>query len=136
MSPENDEPSLRDDAPLEIPAPGGGVARRCADPKASAGRSFRSAPELEYELPGGARGTATGRIFLRFTKSVRAADRQAELAAIGYRVVDLPTYAPEAAWLTSVSGDAVAALRLCPRLAALHDVAHLEAELLRPRASR
>jgi len=84
---------------------------------------------------GGAPFIPTGRIGIRFAEGVSARDREAELRGLGYRIVEIPAYAPHFAWLESESGHA-AALTALPRLAALPGVEHVEPQMVTPRALR
>ena len=58
-----------------------------------------------YELPGGALGVPTGRLFARFREGTDASAQSAALASVGYEIVEIPGWAPHAAWIQALGGD-------------------------------
>jgi hypothetical protein len=76
----------------------------------------------------------TGRVFLRFADGMAARSREAAIAAAGYRLLAVPDYAENAAWVDSTDGEIISALRGLDRLAAIPDVVKVEPQLLSPRA--
>ncbi len=85
-----------------------------------------------YQGPGGDLAVATGAVFVRFSQGVFARDREADLRAGGYRIVQVPGYAPNSAWVEAVSGSAADALHGLEGLARLRGVEHVEPQVLRP----
>jgi hypothetical protein len=51
------------------------------------------------------RGTATGRIFVRFAEGTDAVAQAPALEAAGFTLEAVPSYAPHAAWVRPTSGD-------------------------------
>lgn len=88
-----------------------------------------------YGLSGQALAVPTGQVFVRFS-SGNAADRQAAIAAAGYRIAEILDYAPEAAWLQASSGTIADALTQLAALQALADIAAIEPQLLMARSFR
>jgi hypothetical protein len=86
--------------------------------------------------PGGGVAVPTGRAFVRFAPGERAEDHRAELEASGYRLEDVPAYAPHAAWIRHRSGDVATALRGIPRVERIPAVAHVEPQFLAEAAGR
>jgi hypothetical protein len=126
------------------------VAVHCAEPDPAAVLTFKGdhisveplaavAPRrLEESLlgpvyrraPGGALAVPTGRTFVRFAKGESAALHEEDLAAAGYQLEQVPSYAPHAAWVRPASGTVVDALRHLDRLEHLPGVEHAEPQLL------
>jgi hypothetical protein len=88
-----------------------------------------------YALSGGSLAVPTGRVFVRFADggSPRAAERQ--IADAGFRIEQVPAYAPNAAWVAP-AGDIAAALRGVDALRAVPGVEHAEPEMLMDRHRR
>ncbi len=83
-----------------------------------------------YATPaGGAPAVPTGGVFVRFDDGIVAEARRGELAAAGYEIERVPSYAPNAAWVRA--GDIAASLIGIPRLAAIPGVRNVEPEMLR-----
>jgi hypothetical protein len=82
------------------------------------------------QVPGGTLAVPTGRVFVRFAQGESASRHEADLAARGYRVEEVLTYAPHAAWLRAASGDASDALRDLGRVADLPGVERVEPQLV------
>jgi hypothetical protein len=78
----------------------------------------------------------TGRVLVRFPEGVRIEDRRDPLKQAGYALVEPLSYAPQAGWVRATSGGIAASLEGLPALAALPDVAHVEPQMLMPRAHR
>jgi hypothetical protein len=87
-------------------------------------------------VPGGALAVPTGRAFVRLAAGEPAARREEDLAAAGYRLEQVPSYAPHAAWVRPASGRVVDALRHLDRLERLSGVEHVEPQLLTAAARR
>ena len=90
-----------------------------------------------YSLrPGGRPAVPTGRVFIRFAEHIRADSRREALAQAGYRIVDLPAYAPQAAWVESAEDGVAASLAGLARLQTLAEIVNVEPEMLTPRIPR
>lgn len=97
------------------------------------------APEVEassellpvYRLGGsGPVAVATGRVLVRFAEDVSAEERAADLARVGFAVVDLLAHAPNAAWVRAKDGGVAASLVGLKSLATLPGVEHVEPQML------
>ena len=116
-----------------------------------------SQPDLHYELvsdartdragavdagplyrraPGGEVVEPTGRVLVRFGADERAAEHEADLAAAGFEVDEVLSYAPQAAWVRPGSGRVVDALRGLDRLQELPGVVAVEPQMIGQRAQR
>ena len=84
--------------------------------------------------PGTAPLVPSGRVFVRFADGVRAQDRGEALAAAGCRVVSVPAYAPQAAWLAPAGDNPAQALSAIEQLEALPDMLNVEPQWLMARA--
>jgi hypothetical protein len=82
------------------------------------------------------RGVPTGLVFVRFRKGVDPRKKADDLAQTGFRVREIPGYAPNAAWVEAVSGRAGEALRDLDKLRALTGVVSVEPQLIRPVSRR
>ena len=78
----------------------------------------------------------TGRIFVRFAAGVRAADRSDALARAGYELVEVLSYAPNAAWVRAADGEIATALANLDRLEAVEAVENVEPQMLRAMGRR
>ena len=78
----------------------------------------------------------TGLVFLRFVEGVAAEDKREALAAAGYRIASVPSYAKHSAWVTARDGRLLSSLSGIARLEALPDIVNIEPQLLGPRAQR
>jgi len=76
---------------------------------------------------------ATNRIFLRFQEQLRVESMRGPIEALGFKIVDVPAYAPHSAWLEPVSGRVDEALSKLDLLRALPGAVHVQPQLLRPR---
>ncbi len=88
------------------------------------------------QTPGGGLAVPSGRLFARFAKGDSAGQHEEDLAAAGYLVEDVPSYAPHAAWLRPASGMVVDALNHLDRVRHLPAVEHVEPQLLAVAATR
>lgn len=77
----------------------------------------------------------TGRVFVRFADALKAEAFSDKLRALGYRIVRTVSYAPNAAWLESVSG-ASEALKNIDKIESLAEVVNVEPQLISPRAAK
>ncbi len=85
---------------------------------------------------GGAPFVPTGRVSVRFHEGSDAMSHEAALRHLGYRIVDVPAYAPHFAWLESSAGSRAAALSGLDQVARLDDVVHVEPQMATPRSLR
>jgi len=77
---------------------------------------------------GGTLAVPTGLIFIRFKDGIRAEDRRQQVEHAGYRFVEVPHYAPSAAWVRS--DDIAQSLHGLAALEALPDVESVEPQML------
>jgi hypothetical protein len=85
---------------------------------------------------GGTPAVPTGRVFVRFAERVRAESRRAELDQAGYVIVEIPAYAPHAAWVRAANGDIGTSLIQLSALNQVPDVRHVEPQMLMPHEKR
>jgi hypothetical protein len=78
----------------------------------------------------------TGRVFVRLSEGLRAEDHRSQFGAAGFEIEQVPSYAPDAAWLRPREGGVAAALNGLHELERLAGVVHVEPQLLRERAAR
>jgi hypothetical protein len=78
----------------------------------------------------------SGRVFVRFAQTVNAESRRAVLLQAGYRIVAIPAYAPQAAWLEALDENAAHSLGGIARLEALSDVENVEPQWLGARQAK
>ena len=78
----------------------------------------------------------SGRVFVRFAQAVSPESRRALLLQAGYRIVALPSYAPQAVWLEAADEEAAHALSGIARLEALADVENVEPQWLGTRQAK
>ena len=93
-------PDFDSDFPREIPAPasyGGGSYTLAND----AARGPTGGPA--YLSPSGERVIPSGTLFVQFSPGIRAEDKASELAALGLRIVQVPGFAPHAAYVEGAS---------------------------------
>src|SRR6185295_3202121 len=88
---------------------GGEIAVYHGGPGAAKGHEQQVGPV--YALPGGTLAVPTGRVFIRFEEGTSAADRREDLERSGYEIVQIPGYAPHAAWVQSRGGDIASSLQ-------------------------
>ena len=116
------------------------AARALAQLEGGRIRLYRGDPDTDvppdaltpvYSLePGGTPAVPTGRVFVRFAEGVPAEDRREALGRVGYNLVEVPVYAPQAAWVEAREGGTAASLEGLPRLEALPEVANVEPQML------
>lgn len=85
---------------------------------------------------GGAPFVPTGSLGLRFREGISARERQGSLHDLGYRILAVPAYAPHFTWIEAESGRLVDTLAGLDELQRLPDVAHLEVQMVTPKAMR
>lgn len=71
------------------------------------------------------------RAFVRFADTERAAEHTNAIEAAGFVVDEVLSYAPQAAWVRSESGEISDAVDRLDDLAAIEGVEHVEAQFLR-----
>jgi hypothetical protein len=86
--------------------------------------------------PAGTLAVPTGRVFVRFEQGLGAPERARILRDSGYRVEDMPSWAPGSAWIVPAEGGVAEALHGISELCAHAGVIHVEPELLRPKTKR
>ncbi len=79
---------------------------------------------------GGPPAVPTEVVFVRFADGTDATARQQDLEDIGYEIVDVPVYAPNAAWIRAASGEPADALAHIERLETLAGVENVEPNFL------
>lgn len=78
----------------------------------------------------------TGRLFVRVADGEEIAVLRDSFDNAGFRIEEIPPYAPHSAWVVARSGDLSDALAGLRRLASVPGVEHVEPELLRAKAPR
>ncbi len=86
--------------------------------------------------PNSAPRVPTALVFVRFAESTSAEARRPDLERAGYMIVEIPGYAPHAAWVKAASDSVRDALAGLSRLVALPGVRTVEPQLLGVRALR
>jgi hypothetical protein len=97
----------------------------------------RKAKSLQptYELtPGGGIATPTGRILVRFADPAALEKHKKDIEAAGFKIEEILSYAPQAAWVSAASGLPGEALAGVSKLAAIAGIEEVEPQMLRPRA--
>lgn len=86
--------------------------------------------------PGGPIAAPTGRVFVRFREGTSAESESGALAAAGFALESVPSYAPHAAWVRPASGRVADALVELDRLRRLPGVEGVEPQLVSEAAHR
>jgi hypothetical protein len=89
-----------------------------------------------YLSADGVRVVPTDLVFVRFAEGTAAEARRADLERAGFEIVDVPGYAPHAAWVRARDGGIAASLEGLGDLRALPGVQHVEPQLLMERVAR
>ena len=89
-----------------------------------------------YALSGGSLAVPTGRVFVRFADGADPQAASDALRGAGFRIEQVPSYAPNAAWLTPLETDIGDALGKIGAIQSVPGVEHAEPELLMERHSR
>jgi hypothetical protein len=113
---------------------GGEIAVYRGEPAAGGGDERQVGPV--YALPDGPLAVPTGLVFVRFKAGTSATAQREEIEQSGYEIVQIPGYAPHAAWVRSRNGDIAASLQGVRSLEALPDVEHVEPQMLMESAKR
>lgn len=79
---------------------------------------------------GGAAFVPTGRATVRFGSGDDARAHETDLREIGYRIIEVPPYAPHLAWIESATGDIAHALTGLDAVGRLPGVEHVEPQLV------
>lgn len=98
------------------------------------GEEARAVPV--YELPGGALGVPTGRLFARFREGTDARAQSRVLKGVGYEIVEIPGWAPHAAWIRAAGGDLRRSLENLPALEGVAGIEKVEPQMLARAARR
>ena len=86
--------------------------------------------------PGGVLAVPTGLIFVRFPPGTSAASHAKQIAEAGYELVEIPSYAPQAAWVRARTGQIADSLANMTALEQLPDVENIEPQMLMERHAR
>ena len=86
--------------------------------------------------PGDLLAVPTGLIFVRFPTGTSAASRAKQIAQAGYELVEIPSYAPQAAWVRARTGQIADSLANITALDQLPDVENIEPQMLMERHAR
>ena len=86
--------------------------------------------------PGDLLAVPTGLVFVRFSSGIAAATHAKDIEQAGYELVEIPSYAPQAAWVRARSGDIADALADFAALAQLPDAENAEPQMLMERHAR
>lgn len=90
-----------------------------------------------YRLdPHGPLAVPTGQIFIRSKPGTSIEEHRSHYAALGYTIVEIPSYAPHTAWIQATTGDAATSLQNFERLKTLPDVENVEPQLLMQQKTR
>jgi hypothetical protein len=102
----------------------------------SSGDAGRKEGPVYEALPGRITAVPTGRVFVRFAKSVSANSREFSIRNAGYEIVQQPAWAPHTAWVEAITGDVIESLRNMDRLWQINEVENVEPQMLMPAATR
>ncbi len=86
--------------------------------------------------PGDLLAVPTGLIFVRFPTGTAAASREKQITQAGYELVEIPSYAPQAAWVRARTREIADSLANIPALEQLPDVENIEPQMLMERHAR
>jgi hypothetical protein len=85
---------------------------------------------------GGSLLVPTGAVFVRFTESEQARARTKDIQQAGYRISEIPPYAPNAAWVRAASGSLGDAMVKLDKLASLSGVENVAPQFVTQRRPR
>lgn len=109
----------------------GGVAVLSGAPGRAAAAPGVEAVTPVYALhPAGPPAVPTGLVFVRFTEPTTLQARRDEIMAAGYTIVEVPAYAPHAAWVRAAHGGIAASLAGAAALAGIPGVVSVEPQML------
>ena len=86
--------------------------------------------------PGDLLAVPTGLIFVRFPVGTDAASREKQIAQAGFELVEIPSYAPQAAWVRARTGEIADSLANLTALEQLPGVENIEPQMLMERHAR
>jgi hypothetical protein len=86
--------------------------------------------------PSGQMAIPTGLVFIRFKEGVTVESRRKEIEQEGYEIKESLSYAPNAGWLRTRSGEIADALKNIPALEKLPGVQNVEPQMLMASARR
>ena len=90
-----------------------------------------------YSLPPkGPLFVPTGRVFVRFDRRLRSREFTSQLEDLGFSVIEVPPYAPHAAWVAHESGHIYSSLIKFRRIQSLDGVENVEPQMLTSRVAR
>lgn len=89
-----------------------------------------------YKTPDGGLVVPTGRVFVRFAEGDSAARHEGAIKAAGYRVEQVPGYAPNAAWVVASDGEVGTALSRVGSLVTIPGVERVEPQMEGERSTR
>jgi hypothetical protein len=117
---------------------GGRIACFPGDIARAAAGAETGGPEVGpvYVSPDGVLVVPTGLVFVRFEDGSSAEARRADLDRAGFEIVQVPGYAPHAAWVRARRGGIAASLAELDVLTALPGVRHVEPQMLSERVAR
>ncbi len=81
--------------------------------------------------PGQSAAVPTGRVLVRFAPEDLADRHRDAIENAGYRIAEVLSYAPQAAWVEAIDASRASGLSGIPRLQELSGVVHLEPEMVR-----
>jgi hypothetical protein len=89
-----------------------------------------------YSTRGGPLAVPTGLLFVRFAEGTAAASQRESLERAGFDLVEVPSFAPHAAWIRPSAGGIGAALRRLADVEAIPGVENVEPQMLTARVPR
>lgn len=108
---------------LVAPDPDAGPAAVRSSGDAAGGPVYRRSPGGDVVVP-------TGRVLVRMAPGDPVDAHRAELAATGYTIDSVLSYAPHAAWVRAASGRTADALGHLDALARMPGVEHVEPQMI------
>jgi hypothetical protein len=89
-----------------------------------------------YLSPDGVLAVPTGLVFVRFAKGTSAHARRADLERAGFEIVQVPAYAPHAAWVRARTGGIAGSLAGVVELDTIPGAQNAEPQMLMERVAR
>ena len=112
-----------------------GVFDKASSPSKVLGPGVEPGPVYRLE-PGGSIAVPTGRIHIRAAEGTDLRSLQEAFTKLGFRIADIPGWAPHTAWLEATSGSISTALANLGQLRDVAGLEHIEPEVLTSRADR
>jgi hypothetical protein len=100
----------------------------------SAPKAARTTYPVYSAGPTGPLAVATGKALVRLRKEIRAEEKRKDFDDAGFEIEQIPSYAPNAAWLRPKRRGVARALSSLEKLQRIGGVEHVEAQLLLDRA--